>query len=407
MSACRLPADDPFFDSKPRDLSAKSEASQELNPAISDNYFSQRLGNAQHQPGGGRPAVAGKNATNPQPVYKAWKGHRPQHSTVAGPQIQKQIKHIYAKAAQHSKPTPIQAKQSEIAKMVKEEGCGSAEPAVNFNRPHPDDRPSPPPADSHRNLSTDFEAPGHPFHQQFSRYPHQAGGNFMASSPSAQYISGSTHYGIGSDYGGMSGHYGMGSNLTNYGPGPHQFGGNSPNSPNTFASPDHFGGQSDGPTQKLRKQMKVKDKVITELAEIVEMLEINYGISIDDQTDTLQKFMNIARSKEEDAKKAREEGTAVSSGKTTGKYPINVRLRETDSRAGRAFLLPTASTSVPSYNRPSVDHEHIVTAMEGSLNLVNMEKMVLAKSKARKHAIFEDLESVQAEKLLPGGWIER
>ena len=60
MSACPLPADDPFFDSKPRDLSAKSEASQELNPAISDNYFSQRLGNAQHQPGGGRvsPLVA-------------------------------------------------------------------------------------------------------------------------------------------------------------------------------------------------------------------------------------------------------------------------------------------------------------------------------------------------------------
>lgn len=45
--------------------------------------------------------------------------------------------------------------------------------------------------------------------------------------------------------------------------------------------------------------------------------------------------------------------------------------------------------------------------MEGSLNLVNMEKMVLAKCKARKHAISEDLESVQAEKLLPGGWIER
>ena len=236
----------------------------------------------------------------------------------------------------------------------------------------------------------------------------------MASSPSVQYIGGSTHYGsdnhygIGSDNGGMSGHYDMGSNLTNYGPGgPHQFGGNSPNRPNTFASPDHFGGQPDGPTQKMRKQMKVKDKVITELADIVEMLEINYGISIDDQTDTLQKFMNIARSKEEDAKKAREEGTAVSSGRTTGKYPINVRLRETDSLAGRAFHLPTASTSVPSYNRPSVSHEHIVTAMEGSLNLVNMEKMVLAKSKARKHAIFGDLESVQAETLLPGGWIER
>lgn len=205
--------------------------------------------------------------------------------------------------------------------MVKEEGFDSAEPLVNFNRPHPDDRPSPPPADSHRNLSIDFEAPGHPFNQNFSHYPHQAGGNFMASSPSAQYTGGSTHYGMdnhygmGGNYGGMSGHYDMGSNLTNYGPGPRQFGGNSPNHPNTFASP----GQSDGPTQEMRKQMKVKDKVITELAEIVEMLEINYGISIDDQTDTLQKFMNIARSMEEDAKKAREEGKAISSSRTTGK----------------------------------------------------------------------------------------
>ena len=96
ISAYELPADDPFFDSTPRNLSAKSEASQSYNlykthgsdyakgyvlntaadkdrpeahqeyvgqlpqtagrlyssqetkPAISDNYFSQRLGNAQH-----------------------------------------------------------------------------------------------------------------------------------------------------------------------------------------------------------------------------------------------------------------------------------------------------------------------------------------------------------------------
>ena len=73
ISASELPADDPFFDSTPRDISAKSEASQlahqeyvgqlpqtasrlfssqETNPAISDNYFSQRLGN--DQPGWGR-----------------------------------------------------------------------------------------------------------------------------------------------------------------------------------------------------------------------------------------------------------------------------------------------------------------------------------------------------------------
>lgn len=45
--------------------------------------------------------------------------------------------------------------------------------------------------------------------------------------------------------------------------------------------------------------------------------------------------------------------------------------------------------------------------MQGFLNLVKMEKMVLAKTKARKQAIGEDLERIEANELLPGGWVER
>lgn len=48
-----------------------------------------------------------------------------------------------------------------------------------------------------------------------------------------------------------------------------------------------------------------------------------------------------------------------------------------------------------------------MTAMEGSLNLVKMEKLVLAKAKARKQIVGGALESIQAAKLLPRGWIER
>lgn len=45
--------------------------------------------------------------------------------------------------------------------------------------------------------------------------------------------------------------------------------------------------------------------------------------------------------------------------------------------------------------------------MEGSLNLVQLDKMVLAKSKARKQVVGGHLEGIRAEKLLPRGWVER
>lgn len=69
--------------------------------------------------------------------------------------------------------------------------------------------------------------------------------------------------------------------------------------------------------------------------------------------------------------------------------------------------VPAPSTSAPSYGKPSANHERIIIAMERSLNLVKMEKMVLAESKARKQVVGGHLESIKAVKLLPRGWIER
>ena len=62
---------------------------------------------------------------------------------------------------------------------------------------------------------------------------------------------------------------------------------------------------------------------------------------------------------------------------------------------------------MPEYGHPPSNHERIITATEGSWNLIKMEKMALAKSNARKQVVARDLESVEASKLLPRGWIER
>lgn len=48
-----------------------------------------------------------------------------------------------------------------------------------------------------------------------------------------------------------------------------------------------------------------------------------------------------------------------------------------------------------------------MAAMKGSTNLVQMEKMTLSNSKARKRAVGGQLESIKAVKLLPRGWMER
>lgn len=73
---------------------------------------------------------------------------------------------------------------------------------------------------------------------------------------------------------------------------------------NPSAASGQSRGQSSTSIEEMQKQLKVKDKVITELAGIVASLEINYGISIDDQTHTFQNFISIARSMEEEARGA-------------------------------------------------------------------------------------------------------
>lgn len=278
------------------------------------------------------PAVAGKNAANPKPVFKDWRGHQRAQSVFVGsqiPQIQRQIERIHAKAAQRPKPTPVTAEQPGSANMVRDD-FGFAEPAVSFNRPHPNDYLSSPPADSYRDLSIGIGAFNQPFHQQLSYPPQQTGGNLMAWSPTAHHTGASTYHGAGGHYGmgfyggmggnegGMGGGYGgTGANFTNYDPNPHQTGGSNPSNPNDFAPSGQSDGQPGHYFREMHKKMKVKDEVITELAGIIEMLEINYGISIDDQNETLEKLMSIARSLGEEAP---EGGKAASAGEGKGKY---------------------------------------------------------------------------------------
>ena len=86
----------------------------------------------------------------------------------------------------------------------------------------------------------------------------------------------------------------------------------------TFAASSHHVGHSTDVMDTLQRQIKVKDKVIAELAGIIESLEINYGISIDDQTQTFQNVLHIANSMAEEAHEA---DNAASPDSTKGKYP--------------------------------------------------------------------------------------
>ena len=79
----------------------------------------------------------------------------------------------------------------------------------------------------------------------------------------------------------------------------------------------------------------------------------------------------------------------------------------TDIPTGRASNAPAPSTSNPQYGKPPAHHERLMAAMKGSTNLVQMEKMTLSNSKARKRAVGGQLESIKAAKLLPRGWMER
>lgn len=190
--------------------------------------------------------------------------------------------------------------------MVQDERFSSTEPQVNFNRVYSDNTMSPAPADSHRNMSFGMGAFHQPFQQHFDGSPYPMACSPVPPSPVAR--------GTGGFYGGMGDNEGgLGGNA----PDPHRFDCNSTIISDAFAPSGQSGGHSDGPIQAMQRQIQVKDKVITELAGIVEMLEINHGITIDDQIDTCQELLKIARSMEEEACQA---GSAASSSQTKGKH---------------------------------------------------------------------------------------
>lgn len=180
---------------------------------------------------------------------------------------------------------------------------------------------------------------------------------------------------------------------------------------NASAASGQSRSQSSTSIEEMQKQLKVKDKVITELAGIIESLEINYGISIDDQTHTFQNFINIARSMEEEA---REAGNATAPDRVNQGYyhphPSSTYIYMTlMTLTGQASsnVPTTPGTSTPQYGRPPANHERIITAMGGFWNLLTMQKMALVKSNARKQVVGRDLESIEALRLLPRRWIER
>ena len=99
-------------------------------------------------------------------------------------------------------------------------------------------------------------------------------------------------------------------------------------------APENPSGQPTISIEEMQLQLKVKDVVITELASIVELLEVNYGISIDDKTKTFQTLMNIAHSMKKEA------GTATSSTMPEGKHPRHrTSIKEANPRPQSAPLI--------------------------------------------------------------------
>ncbi|KAM0804223.1 hypothetical protein BDR22DRAFT_655108 [Usnea florida] len=347
-------------------------------------------------------AVAGRNATISQPGPRESKRHHRARLAVGDPQIDKQLERIRAKAKQLPTRTAVKAQQPPTSSMVSEERSSFARP-FDFNQPHPDDYMCPAPGDSYRNLSIGIGASNQPVQGPFDRSPHQFSGSFVPSSSAAYYPSRSTHfdasggYGMGGDYGSMGGGYGahysgpsshfggIGSghgHISGSGPDPHHFGGW--DNPNLSSSSTQPGNPSDHLIRELQQQSQVKDKAITALADIIAILEINYGFAIKEQTDTLETLLTIARSMK------KEEQVPVAQDPASNTPPAAPKPRQT-----------------PSYGHPPAHHERIMTAMQGSLNLIRLEKNTLVESRSRKVAVGEELEAIFAGGLLPRGWIER
>ena len=285
--------------------------------------------------------------------------------------------------------------------------------ATNYSRGQSDDVMSPASADPYPSMSIGIGVTKQPTQQPSSRSPHQFDGHFVPPSPTARHDSGWTHHRVGDDHSGGDdysiggGHSGMGSHnhMGSNGSDPQQSSSNSPKNYNASAASGHHVGHSSGSIETLQKQMQVKDKVIADLVGIVEALEISLEFSIDDQVETFQKFFHIADSMEEEARAA---GNPTSSIFTKGPYPrLYTSTQEANLILGQASDVPTLSTSTPPYGHPPTNYERIITAMDSFWNLVNMEKVALAKSNGRKQVVGRELESVGALRLLSRGWVDR
>ena len=279
--------------------------------------------------------------------------------------------------------------------------------ATDYSRAQSDDVMSPTSADPYPSTSISLGVIKQPTQQRSSGSPHHFDGHFVPPSPTAQYDSAWTHHrvadnhSVGGSHGGLGSHHHMGSN----GSDPQQSSSNSRKTFNASAASDHHDGHSSGSIETLQKQIQVKDKVIADLAGIVKALEINYGFSIDDQTQTFQNLLHTARSMEEEARAA---GNSASSFLTNGPYPhLYTSTQEANLFLEQAFNIPALRTSTPPYGHPPTNHERIISAMEGFWNMVSLGKMALAKSNARKQVVGRELESIGALRLLPRGWVER
>ena len=266
---------------------------------------------------------------------------------------------------------------------------------------------SPTSADPYPSMSIGIAVTKQPSQQRSSRSPRPFDGDFVPPSPTAQYDNGWTHHRVGGDHGISGGHRGMGShNHTGSNDSdPQQSSSNSPKIFSASAGSGHHFGHSSGSIETLQKQMQVKDKVIADLAVIVEALEINFGFSIYDHTQIFQNFSHIALSMEKGARAA---GSPASSILTKGSYRrLCTSIQKANLILGQASDVATPSSSTSPYGHPPTDYERIITAMESFWNLVNMQKLALAKSSGRKQAVGRELESIGALGLLPRGWIER
>ena len=145
-----------------------------------------------------------------------------------------------------------------------------AETATEYDYAHSGDFTSPTPFNMYPSSSIGTGTFEHPIQQHSSHSSQQTEFRFVPPSPATQHKSSWTQQRMRDNYGfgdGIDGHQPLSGSHSSP---QHSFAGNSPNDLNApSAAPGHnVGPSSTSSTEKLHKQMQVKDKVITELAGI-------------------------------------------------------------------------------------------------------------------------------------------